>query len=105
MTTWITGDDVAAYLSLLTDDKCEEAAAAAQAWVERQRPDLSASFATGNLPADLVLGAKMYAALLYQSGVNPAGLPSSDELGTYTDLGPSLMSIYRLIGSRRPKAC
>lgn len=104
MAVWIAATDVAAYLSLLVDDRVEEVTEAAATWVERQRPDLADAFADGTVGPDVVLGTKIYAAMLYQQRSSPSGMPYADELGAYTDMGPSLMNVYRLIGSRKPVA-
>ena len=98
---WLTDSEVADYLGIIAtgDTRLPVAVAAAQVWVERSRPDLDWASAP---PADVHLGGILMAALLYQSGASPSGMPSFDDLGSYDDTGANLAQIYRLIGSRRP---
>lgn len=96
---WITADDVAAFLRVSANSRIEDVTPAARAWVERCRPDLDY---TGTISPDVRLGAIMYAALLYQQGSAPSGLPAYEDLGQYDDTGYALHNIYRLIGYRRP---
>lgn len=97
MPEWITPADVADFLRVAVNDRVEQVTPAARAWVERVRPDLDYL----DVPADVKLGAIMYAALLYQQGSAPAGLPAYEDLGQYDDTGYSLHNIYRLVGYRR----
>jgi hypothetical protein len=90
---------VADYLGLtVVDDRMELSARAAQRWVERRR--------SKTLPArlwaseDVLLGAVMYAALLYQQKGQPQGFSGMDALGTYSeDTGMAMAQIFRLVGA------
>ena len=98
---WLTVDDVATYMGVLTvgDDRIGPATDAARTWVERQRPDLDYTL---DVPADVHLAGILATALIYQQAASPSGLPSFEELGSYDDTGASLSMIYRLMGSRKP---
>jgi hypothetical protein len=103
VTVWLQPTDVAAFLGLILDtptqDRLTPVCAAAQAWVERTRPDLDYTVA---LPGDVYQGSVMYAAILFQSAASPTGMPTYDDLGNYQDPGASMGQVYRLVGARRP---
>ena len=98
---WLTPNMVAAHKGIIPtgDTRLETVTDAAMAWVERTRPDVDY---TQTVPNDVLLGATIFAALLYDQAGSPSGLASMDDLGTYDDLGPSMVTVYRLVGSRRP---
>lgn len=103
MANWLTPQDVAAYLGVLLDqavtDRLQPPCDAVQVWVERTRPDLDW---TTTPPQDVHLGAVMAAGLLYQQAATPTGLPSYDDLGSYSDTSSAWGNVYRLIGYRKP---
>jgi len=92
-------DQLAQHLGVpVGSDRLPEAAAAASAWVESRRSNTD--------PADLwqmpdvMLGAVMYAGLLFTSRAQPQGFPGFDELGRYSeDTGMAMANIYRLVGA------
>lgn len=103
MANWLMPQDVATFLGVLLDqavaDRLEPQCGAVQTWVERTRPDLDWTAAP---PADVYQGAVMAAGLLYQQAATPTGLPSYDDLGSYTDTSSAWGNVYRLIGYRKP---
>jgi hypothetical protein len=90
---------VADYLGVPTpDQRMEVCALAAQAWVEKRRSKTDRSELW--LDSSVVLGAVMYAALLYQQRAQPQGFPGMDALGTFSeDTGAAMSQIFRLVGA------
>jgi hypothetical protein len=90
---------VADYLGVpYADQRMEVCALAAQKWVERRRCLTDPTELWGD--ADVVLGAVMYAALLYQQRAQPQGFPGMEALGNYPeDTGQAMTNIYRLVGN------
>ena len=101
---WIEPEDVAAYLELLeVDDRCTQATLAVKEQVEILRSDINFSGATP-IPASIVYGAVLWAALFYQQRNAPSGFAGygdgADVVGDI--LGSKKADIYRLLGLRRP---
>lgn len=97
----ITAEDVAKYLGipyLASDERLEKATKGAVAWTVKRRSLTEASDLWYD--DDVILGATMFAGLLYQQRATPQGLAGSDELGNYSeDVGLLMVQIYRLVGS------
>jgi hypothetical protein len=90
---------VADYLGVaVPDQRMEVCARAAQKWVEKRRSNTDPTTLWAD--PDVVLGAVMYAALLYIQRAQPQGFPGLDDLGNYSDdVGQAMANIYRLVGS------
>lgn len=110
MPAWLTPEAVAGYLDIpgAPDDNLVASTAAAKAAVERRRSDIDfASIEDGaaTMPADVELGATIWAGLLYQSRSSPSGFAGyGDETQLYDALGARRAEVMRLIGWRRPVA-
>lgn len=99
---WATGTELATFLGRTLDADMSLSLAASLAWANRQRPDLDP---TGDAPADVNRAVLIYAALLYREKGHPAGFATYEDMDTDgTDPGAAMANVYRLIGSRRPKA-
>jgi hypothetical protein len=102
---WLTPEEVAAYLDVpgAPDDNLIASTAAAKAAVERRRSDLELEHVDAVAPADVHLGAMLWAGLLYQSRSAPSGFAGyGDETQLYDALGARRAEVMRLIGWRRP---
>jgi hypothetical protein len=90
---------VADYLGVpTTDGRMEACVLAAQAWVEKRRCKTDPVELWAD--ASVVLGAVMYASLLYQQRSQPQGFPGMDALGTFPeDTGAAMSQIFRLVGA------
>ena len=105
MPGWLTPEQVAAYLDLpgTPDDNLVASTAAAEAAVERRRSDLHLDDVGAVAPADVQLGATIWAALLYQTRSSPSGFSGfGDDTQLYDVLGARRAEVMRLIGWRRP---
>jgi hypothetical protein len=102
---WLTADDVKSYLDLpAVDLRLTNATAAVIAEVERVRGDIDF---TGPVPDQVVFGATMWSAELYQARNAPSGFPGYGDPGgdIYGPVDASRwVSISRLCGLRRPIA-
>ncbi|MGI9116381.1 MAG: hypothetical protein ACR2JV_01940 [Gaiellales bacterium] len=101
---WIEAEDVKTYLDLEdVDARLTEATLAVKAEVERLRSDLDFSGST-QIPASVIFGAILWAALFYQQRNAPSGFSGygdgADIVGDV--LGSKKADIYRFIGLRRP---
>jgi hypothetical protein len=66
------------------------------------RPDLDP---TGTVDADVNRAVLIYASLLWREKSHPAGFATYEDMDTDAiDPGTAMANVYRLIGSRRPKA-
>ena len=105
---WITPADVAAWLGAMATDteRLDDATAAAKRYVEDRRSDLALQVAGTEPPADVLLGATIYAALIYQQRVSPTGFAAYGDgaLDVPGDTTQAYMRAMRLIGLRRPVA-
>ncbi len=80
------------------DPRLPDVCAAATAWVQNRR-SLTDPVDLWAMP-DVQYGGALYGALLWTQRAQPAGLPSVDELGGYTDdLAAQMGQINRLVGS------
>lgn len=103
MAEWITPDDVAEYLGSVdpADPRVVLSTAAARAAVESRRSELG--FADdASTPADVRLGAIMWAAVMYQQRSAPSGFDGYDAETALADAGAKRGEILRLLGWRRP---
>lgn len=101
---WLEATDVQNYLELdEVDDRVETATAAVKSEVERLRSDLNFS-GSAEIPASVIYGAILWAALFYQQRNAPSGFAGygdgADIVGDV--LGSKKADIYRFIGLRRP---
>jgi len=101
---WLEPEDVQTYLELEeVDARLEEATAAVRSEVERLRSDLDFTGAV-EIPASVIFGAILWAALFYQQRNAPSGFAGygdgADIVGDV--LGSKKADIYRFIGLRRP---
>lgn len=101
---WLEAEDVQAYLELEeVDQRLTEATLGVKAEVERLRSDLNFSGAVA-IPANVVYGSILWAALFYQQRNAPSGFAGygdgADIVGDV--LGSKKADIYRMIGLRRP---
>jgi len=111
---WATSAELAAFIGRAVDTDMSLSLAAALAWAARMRPDLdpdAVSVASETPPDDEVVVAAdvhravlIYAGLLYRERGHPAGFAAYEELDADTDPGTAMANVYRLIGSRKPKA-
>ena len=105
MGEWLTGQDVADFLRLPeSTERCDDAAAAAAAWVQyERRVDLATDDDGGYAPTPNVFrAAVMFAALLVQADTTPGGFPAADELQTDPTYAPAMGTIFTLLGRVRP---
>ena len=106
---WLADTDVAPYVGAMADPgRLAEATAASKTFVEGRRSDLGlADLAAGEAPADVFLGAVLYAAIAYTARASSSGIPGygdgAIDLGN-VDQSLSYARAMRLIGSRRPVA-
>jgi hypothetical protein len=101
---WLEPEDVQTYLELEeVDARLTEATAAVRSEVERLRSDLDFTGAV-EIPASVIFGAILWAALFYQQRNAPSGFAGygdgADIVGDV--LGSKKADIYRFIGLRRP---
>jgi hypothetical protein len=101
---WLEPEDVQTYLELEeVDARLTEATAAVRSEVERLRSDLNFTGAV-EIPASVIFGAILWAALFYQQRNAPSGFAGygdgADIVGDV--LGSKKADIYRFIGLRRP---
>lgn len=101
---WLEPEDVQTYLELEeVDARLTEATAAVRSEVERLRSDLNFTGAV-QIPASVIFGAILWAALFYQQRNAPSGFAGygdgADIVGDV--LGSKKADIYRFIGLRRP---
>jgi hypothetical protein len=102
---WATGAELAAFIGRTLDDDMTDALAAALAWGARQRPDLATTLTSSTAGADVHRAILIYASLLWREKSHPAGFATYEDLDTDSqDPGAAMVNVYRLIGSRRPKA-
>lgn len=103
MADWITPGAVAEHLgdgADPLDPRLVLATAAARAAVERRRPDLAfADDAT--TPADVIMGAILWTALIYQQRSAPAGFDGFDAESAFVDAGSKRAEIFKLCGIER----
>lgn len=99
---WAEDTDVSEWLGQPVDARMTDALNAANAWCQRQRPDLDHDTAP---PGDVRQAVILYAALLWRERVTPQGFATYAELGQ-GDLsdGAAMTNVYRLLGTRRPVA-
>lgn len=98
---WATIDQVAAHTGATADASMTVALEVAQAWCQRQRPDLS-PYSTP--AADVSHAVVIYAALLWREGSTPQGFATYSEMGGDVATGDAMMNVYRLLGTRKPVA-
>ena len=101
---WLEAEDVQAYLELEeVDQRLTEATLGVKAEVERLRSDLNFT-GEAEIPANVVYGSILWAALFYQQRNAPSGFvgygDGADIVGDV--LGSKKADIYRMIGHRRP---
>jgi hypothetical protein len=105
---WITSAEVAEYLGPLATDqtRLDDATAASKQYVEARRSDLDLAVDGTIPPADVHVGAIIYAALIYQSRVSPTGFAAYGDgaIDIPGDNTQAYMRAMRLIGMRRPIA-
>jgi hypothetical protein len=104
MSDWITPADVSDHLdgSASADDpRLVLSTAAARAAVERMRADLTFTDDT-TVPADVRLGAIMWAAIIWQQRSAPSGFDGYDAETALADAGAKRGEMLRLLGWRRP---
>jgi len=77
---------------------------AALAWGARMRPDLATTLTSTTAGADVHRAILIYASLLWREKGHPAGFATYEDMDTDADPGAAMVNVYRLIGSRRPKA-
>ena len=107
MVDWITTADVEAWIGAMTDPtRLADATAAAKKYVEDRRSDLDLIGSPDPPPDDVKLGAVIYASLVYQARVSPAGYPAYGDgaIDVPGDSQQAYMRAMRLIGMRRPVA-
>jgi len=99
---WATIDQVEDWLGITQDQRMVDALDASLAWCNRTRPDLDAAVAPS---ADVTHAVVLFAGILYRERTSPQGFSTYDALDTSTFTDQSAMlSIYRLLGTRRPVA-
>jgi hypothetical protein len=98
---WVTPAQVATHVGAPVDTAMTDATNAALAWAHRQRPDLFPDLDPGD---DVALAVRMYAGLLWRQAASPQGFATYSEYGGDIATGDAMANVYRLIGSRRPKA-
>lgn len=103
MPEWITPDDVADYLGNVdpADERLVLSTAAARAAVEGRRSELAFADAA-TTPANVRLGAIMWAGLIFQQKSAPSGFDGYDAETALADAGAKRGEIFRLLGWRRP---
>lgn len=108
MGDWLTDANVAEYLGAMADPgRVTDATAASKTYVENRRSDLALDLLNaGEAPADVYLGAILYAALVYHGRVSPTGYAAYGDGAIDIPGDPTLSyaRAMRLIGARRPVA-
>lgn len=104
---WITTDDVLEWVGPMADaDRLADSTAAAMQYVEDRRSDLELAASPDPAPADVKLGATIYASLIYQAKASPTGYAAFGDgaIDLPGDTQQAYMRAMRLIGMRRPVA-
>jgi hypothetical protein len=104
---WITTGDVETWIGPMTDpERLSDATEAAKQYVEDRRSDLDLAASLYPAPADVLLGAAIYASLLYQAKASPTGYAAFGDgaMDLPGDNQQAYMRAMRLIGMRRPVA-
>lgn len=102
---WATDAELAAFIGRTLDADMSDALAASLAWGARMRPDLATTLTSTTAGADVHRAILIYASLLWREKGYPAGFATYEDLDTDAlDPGTAMVNVYRLIGSRRPKA-
>lgn len=104
---WITTDDVLAWVGPMADAaRLADSTAAAKRYVEDRRSDLDLAGSSDPAPADVHLGAVIYASLIYQAKASPTGYAAYGDgaIDIPGDSQQAYMRAMRLIGMRRPIA-
>jgi hypothetical protein len=105
---WITTDDVQGWLGPLAadSDRLAESTAAAKQFVEDRRSELPLVESPDPPPADVKLGAVIYAGLIYQAKASPTGYAAYGDgmIDVGGDSSLAFQRAMRLIGTRRPIA-
>lgn len=104
---WITTDLVLPWIGPMADPaRLEDATEAAKRYVEDRRSDLDLAASVDPAPADVQLGAVIYASLLYQAKASPTGYAAFGDgaMDLPGDNQQAYMRAMRLIGMRRPVA-
>lgn len=107
MNDWITPEQVGAWIGPMTDpDRLADATAASKRYVEDRRSDLDLIGSPDPPPADVHLGAVIYAGLIYQAKASPTGYAAYGDgaIDLPGDNQQAYMRAMRLIGMRRPVA-
>lgn len=107
MQDWITTDEVAAWIGVMTDPtRLADATAAAKQYVEDRRSELDLAGSPDPPPGDVHLGAVIYAGLIYQAKASPTGYSAFGDgaMDLPGDSQQAYMRAMRLIGMRRPVA-
>lgn len=105
---WITSDMVQSWIGPMVDpNRLEDSTAAAKRYVEDRRSELDLAGSPDAPPPDVLLGAVIYASLIYQAKASPTGYAAygdgAIDLPGVTDQ-QAYMRAMRLIGMRRPVA-
>jgi hypothetical protein len=101
---WLEPIAVAEYLDIPGDPDARMvgATAAVRAAVEARRSELDFT-SSATVPANVLEGAKLWAAILYQQRAAPTGFAGYDEASAMFDsLGARRAEVMRLLGWRRP---
>lgn len=107
MDDWITTADVEPWIGPMADPtRLADSTAAAKQYVEDRRSDLALEASPDPAPADVKLGAVIYASLIYQAKASPSGYPAYGDgaIDLPGDTQQAYMRAMRLIGMRRPVA-
>lgn len=97
--TWMTTLEVSTILGVSsTDSRLADVTAAAEAWVQRHRSDLSLP---DDATADIRYGTALYAARLYLQRGAVSGVPEYEQTTAYGEYG-GMSDIYRLVGHSVP---
>lgn len=108
MGDWLTAAQVEPYVGAMADPgRLADATAASKQYVENRRSDLELELAgAGEAPADVLLGAILYAALIYTARVSPSGFSAFGDgaIDLPGDQGLAYARAMRLIGWKRPVA-
>jgi hypothetical protein len=105
---WLKIEDVEPWIGAMADpQRLADSTAAARAYVEARRSELDLAGSVDPPPADVHLGAIIYASLIYQAKASPTGYAAfgdgAIDLPGVTDQ-QAYMRAMRLIGLRRPVA-
>lgn len=98
---WASVTDVAAHLGATVDAAMSTDLEAAEEWCQRQRPDLDPYRDPGPAVRKAVV---IYAALLWRQKASPQGFATYSEYGGDVSTADAMTNVYRLLGTRRPKA-